>query len=59
MTMNITILLDHDLEGRAMFFEAGLRKRGWDQYRQSVADKLALVVIEIDNYLGTGRVFLP
>jgi hypothetical protein len=57
--MNITILLDHDLEGRAMFFEAGLRETGWDQYRQSVADKLALVVIEIDNYLGTGRVFLP
>jgi hypothetical protein len=132
--MNITILLDHDLEGRAMFFEAGLRETGWDQYlniefkrlrdfnlsddstdqeiwryvqrerllfitnnrnrdddtsleavinsenradslpvltvsaqdklasaqyRQRVADKLALVVIEIDNYLGTGRVFLP
>jgi hypothetical protein len=57
--MNAIILLDHDLEGRVIFFEAGLRETGWDQYRQRVADKLALVVIEIDNYLGTGRVFLP
>jgi len=132
--MKIAILLDHDLEGRAVFLEAGLRETGWDQdlsvefkrlrdlnlpddstdreiwhlvqreslllitnnrnrddenslqtvierettphsipvltisdqaklvvpeYRQQVADRLAAVIIDLENYLGTGRIYLP
>jgi len=30
--MTIRILLDHDIEGYAVFFEAGLRETGWDQH---------------------------
>jgi predicted nuclease of predicted toxin-antitoxin system len=29
--MRITILLDHDVEGQAVFLQAGLREIGWDQ----------------------------
>lgn len=29
--MKTTILLDHDLEGRARYLQAGLRETGWDQ----------------------------
>jgi len=29
--MNATILLDHHLEDRAKFFQAGLRETGWDE----------------------------
>lgn len=132
--MKIAILLDHDLEGRVVFFEAGLRETGWDkdlsiefkrlrdlnlpedstdreiwhyvqrerlllvtnnrnrdnedslqtvvenentsdsmpvltisdqtklivpEYRQQVVDKLAAVIIDLENYLGTGRIYLP
>ena len=132
--MHVTILLDHDLEGRVAFLQAGLAETGWDQaldiefkrlrdfglpedstdqeiwsyvqqehlllitnnrnrdhetsleavierenrsdllpvltiseqaslirpdYRQRVADKLALIIIDLENYLGTGRIFLP
>jgi hypothetical protein len=42
--MNVTILLDHDLEGLVAFIQAGL---------------LASIIIDLENYLGTGRVFLP
>jgi hypothetical protein len=132
--MNITILLDHDLEGRVVFFEAALTETGWDrdlhiefirlrdlnlpedstdreiwlyaqrerlllitnnrnrddesslqavvetenkadslpvltisdqtrlsvpEYRQQVVDKLAAIIIDLENYLGTGRIYLP
>jgi hypothetical protein len=132
--MKIAILLDHDLEGRVVFFEAGLQEAGWDrdlqiefkrlrdvnlpedssdreiwlyvqrerillitsnrnrddasslqavvetenksdslpvltisdqtrlsvpEYRQQVADKLAAVIIDLEAYLGTGRIYLP
>jgi len=132
--MPLTILLDHDLEGRVVFLEAGLKETGWNQdlniefkrlrdlnlaedstdqeiwryvqrerllfitnnrsrddetsleaviereskldslpvltisdqdklilaeYRQKVADKLTLLIIDIEDYLGTGRIFLP
>lgn len=30
--MTIRILLDHDVEGYAVFLEAGLQETGWDQY---------------------------
>jgi hypothetical protein len=30
--MNITMLLDHDLEGLMPFLEAGWQETGWDQY---------------------------
>lgn len=30
--MTIRILLDHDIEGYAVFLQAGLRETGWDQY---------------------------
>ena len=30
--MTIRILLDHDIEGYAVFLEAGLQETGWDQY---------------------------
>ena len=29
------------------------------EYRQRVADKLAAVIIDLDAYLGTGRIYLP
>jgi hypothetical protein len=30
--MTIRILLDHDIEGYAVFLEAGLQETGWDRY---------------------------
>jgi hypothetical protein len=132
--MNITMLLDHDLEGQISFLEAGWRETGWDQYlhlefrrlrdlnipndatdqaiwhyvqrehfllltnnrnredamslqatierentqdslpvltisdkdklvlpayRQQAAHKLAAVIIDLEYYLGVGRVFIP
>jgi hypothetical protein len=132
--MNVTILLDHDIEGLVVFIEAGLMETGWAQdlniqfkrlrdanlaedssdeevwryvqqrrlllvtnnrnreddssleavierenrsdslpvltisdqaklilpeYRRRVADKLASIIIDLENYLGTGRIFLP
>jgi hypothetical protein len=132
--MNVTILLDHDIEGLVVFIQAGLMETGWAQdlniqfkrlrdanlaedstdqeiwryvqqerlllvtnnrnrddetsleavierenrsdslpvltiseqarlldptYRQRVAEKLASIIIDYENYLGTGRVFLP
>ena len=30
--MTIRILLDHDIEGYAVFLEAGLQETGWDKY---------------------------
>ncbi|MBI3757896.1 MAG: hypothetical protein HY267_07965 [Deltaproteobacteria bacterium] len=30
--MTTRILLDHDIEGYAVFFTAGLQETGWDQY---------------------------
>lgn len=132
--MKTTILLDHDLEGQAVFLEAALRETAWDQdlhiefirlrdinlpqdctdeviwtyvqqkrlllitnnrnrdddtslqamiddhnsptslpvltisdqtkliipeYRQQVVDKIVAVVVDLENYLGTGRIYLP
>ncbi|HZS44327.1 MAG TPA: hypothetical protein VFC63_04445 [Blastocatellia bacterium] len=132
--MNLRILLDHDLEGRKIFLEAGLKETGWDQYltfefirlrdlnlseestdqqiwsfvqrerlvfitnnrnrddatslqatieientstslpvltisdqnklllaeyRQQVADSLATIIIDLESYLGVGRIYLP
>src|SRR5262249_23289682 len=31
LKMPLTILLDHDLEGRVVFLEAGLKETGWNQ----------------------------
>lgn len=132
--MEITILLDHDLEGIDVFLAAGLQETGWDQliqfhftrlrdyglpdnltdqeiwrfaqkhqlllvtnnrndeneaslqatmlrenradalpivtvsdkdslalaeYRQRVAHSLAAIMIDLENYLGAGRLFVP
>jgi len=29
------------------------------EYRQQVVDKLAAIIIDLENYLGTGRIYLP
>ncbi len=132
--MEITILLDHNLDGHLVFLEAGMKETRWDQvltiefrllrdfglpfdypdqeiwrfaqaqrllllthnrnrtdetslqatierentpdalpvvtisdkdsllltdYRQRVADSLAAIIIDLDNYLGAGRLYIP
>src|SRR5262245_40011794 len=132
--MQVTILLDHDIEGHAKYLQTGLRETGWDRdltiifvrlrdmavpdaasdqdiwrfaqqhrlllitnnrneenetslqatierentpealpvltlsqanrlllsdYRQQAAHKLAEVIIDLENYLGVGRIYIP
>ncbi len=132
--MEITILIDYDLQGFDIFLEAGLRETGWDQlircefkrlrdfglpqdfsdqeiwrfvqehqlllitnnrnqedetslqatilrentltawpiitvsdkdallqtdYRQRVVQRLVEIIVDLDNYLGAGRLFVP
>jgi len=46
--MEITILLDHNLDGHLVFLEAGLRETGWDQIVTLVFKRLRDVGLPYD-----------
>jgi len=69
----LTILVDHNIEGHAMLLWGTLTAEGWPDLMalrlvtfphvglpyESCAIRLVEIGLDLANYLGTGRVFIP
>ena len=58
----IKILVDHNLEGQALLpvITIGNPNRLSERkYRSQCVSRLVEILLDLDNYLGTARIFIP